>query len=274
MQEDAHTQAALAAFDELGHELSIFMDSVAKWFTTHPRLSKGTLPAVHSIKSRVKDRAHLAQKINRKSDANNRIDGQNVGLKITDLTGVRVLHLHQEQAALIHREIMEKCRRGDWHLFEEPKAYTWDPEAQKFFEDMGLQVHIRESAYTSVHYVIRPKPESQISCEIQVRTLFEEIWGEVDHTLNYPTPASSVACREQLLVLAKVVGAGSRLVTSIFRTIIPEGPVVPPSSTDSVIISVASTSLKEAVATEPQAVAIVAPEPQAETSQGFSEGAS
>jgi len=52
---------------------------------------------------------------------------------------------------------------------------------------------------------------------VQVRTLFEEIWGEVDHALNYPTPTETISCREQLKVLAKLVGAGSRLVDSIFK---------------------------------------------------------
>lgn len=83
---------------------------------------------------------------------------------------------------------------------------------------MGLEVHVKDSFYTSVHYLVRPRPDSPHCCEIQVRTLFEEIWGEVDHTLNYPTPTDNIACREQLRVLTKVVGAGSRLVDSIFRT--------------------------------------------------------
>jgi putative GTP pyrophosphokinase len=64
----------------------------------------------------------------------------------------------------------------------------------------------------------RPRVDSPICCEIQVRTLFEEIWGEVDHALNYPNVSDNLACREQLRVLAKLVGAGSRLVDSIFRT--------------------------------------------------------
>ena len=101
---------------------------------------------------------------------------------------------------------------------EPPKAYTWDPEAQGFFASMGLEVQVKDSFYTSVHYLVRPRADSPHCCEIQVRTLFEEIWGEVDHTLNYPNPTDNVACREQLRVLTKVVGAGSRLVDAIFRT--------------------------------------------------------
>ena len=33
--------------------------------------------------------------------------------------------------------------------------------------------------YTSVHYVIGSASRTTVTCEIQVRTLMEEVWGEV-----------------------------------------------------------------------------------------------
>jgi GTP pyrophosphokinase len=75
----------------------------------------------------------------------------------------------------------------------------------------------KPTAYTSVHYLVSPRPDSSICCEVQVRTLFEEIWGEVDHRINYPKPSESIACREQIQVLSKIVGAGSRLLDSLQR---------------------------------------------------------
>jgi putative GTP pyrophosphokinase len=210
----------LAAYDEAQHDLGIFMDGIHKWFAGHRRLSKGDFPVVHSVKSRMKDREHLKEKIIRKSeDQDDVITLDNMFMRITDLAGVRVMHLNQDQFPLINREIEEKIeRQKDWVLDEPPKAYTWDPESKKFFEDLGINVEIKESYYTSVHYVVRPRVECPHCCEIQVRTLFEEIWGEVDHALNYPTQSTSLSCREQLKVLAKLVGAGSRLVDSIFRS--------------------------------------------------------
>lgn len=223
MQDAAFTDAALNAFDEMNHELNMFMTSVRNWFETHPALTIGNTPLVHSVKSRLKNREHLRQKILKKSSANNIIDGNSLGGKITDLAGVRVLHLHQEQLRPIHGEILRKIQlRGDWVLHESPRAYTWDPERRDFYEGIGFEVHVKPSSYTSVHYTVRPRHDSPLCCEIQVRTLFEEIWGEVDHALNYPDPTDSVACREQLLVLGKVVGAGSRLVDSIYRTVAAE----------------------------------------------------
>jgi ppGpp synthetase/RelA/SpoT-type nucleotidyltranferase len=73
-----------------------------------------------------------------------------------------------------------------------------------------------QSLYTSVHYVIAPNVKKRYTCEIQVRTLAEELWGEVDHTLNYPHPSESVPCREQIKVLARVTSSCTRLVDSIF----------------------------------------------------------
>lgn len=210
---------ALAAYAARRHELSIFMKGIEGWFASHPRLTGGSTPTVHSVKSRLKDSGHLKDKIVRKHEAGDPITAENLFDRVTDLAGVRVLHLYQEQSRAIHAAIIDKVdNQRDWVFNEPPKAYTWDPEAQGFFSSMGLQVQVKDSFYTSVHYLVRPRADSPHCCEIQVRTLFEEIWGEVDHTLNYPHPSDNVACREQLRVLTKVVGAGSRLVDAIFRT--------------------------------------------------------
>ena len=84
---------------------------------------------------------------------------------------------------------------------------------------MGIKTEVKDTYYTSVHYVVKPNnAKSDVTCEIQVRTLFEEIWGEIDHTINYPHATNSIACKEQIRVLAKLVSTGTRLADSIFRT--------------------------------------------------------
>lgn len=219
MDKQESIDAALAAVQEKSHELSLFMEGVGKWFLTHPKLHCSDLPIVHSVKMRLKSPSHVRGKLERKWRDEAPIGPSNIFEKITDLAGVRVLHVYQDQFPRIHAEILNKVENlKDWHLAEPPLAYTWDPESKKFFEDAGVTVQIKESFYTSVHYLVRPRADSPICCEVQVRTLFEEIWGEVDHTLNYPQPSEIIPCREQLRVLAKLVGAGSRLVDSIFRS--------------------------------------------------------
>lgn len=222
MNKNESIEAAISKFIDKKHELTIFMEGVEKWFITHPNLHKTDLQIVHSVKMRLKDPDHLRKKLEKKWNDGNFVGPDNLFDNITDLAGVRVLHVHQDQFPAIHTEIMNKViTLKDWHLSESPRAYTWDPESKRFFEEVGIDVQVKDSFYTSVHYLVRPRSDSPICCEIQVRTLFEEIWGEVDHTLNYPDPSLSVSCREQLLVLAKLVGAGSRLVDSIFRSATP-----------------------------------------------------
>ena len=63
-----------------------------------------------------------------------------------------------------------------------------------------------------------PKVGSKIKCEIQVRTLYEEVWGEIDHSLNYPYKCDSLSCKEQLKVLAQLTAAGTRLANSIVKS--------------------------------------------------------
>jgi len=67
----------------------------------------------------------------------------------------------------------------DWALLEDPKAFTWEPESEEFYAELGIETEIKDSYYTSVHYLVKPNNDkSAVSCEIQVRTLFEEIWGK------------------------------------------------------------------------------------------------
>lgn len=187
---------------------------VVDFFGLHPKAA----PYVHSVKSRLKDPGKLKDKILRKINEARSITVDNLYSEITDLSGVRVLLLHQQQFDGIKSAIDYRVDKGEWFLVEKPKAYTWDPEAERYFKSLNIETHKKESFYTSVHYLIKQHENSEVCCEIQVRTLFEEIWGEVDHTINYPEKTDKEACRDQIMVLAKLIGAGSRLVDSIFST--------------------------------------------------------
>ena len=201
---------------EKQYELKAFLQTVLFFFENNPAL-KGI---VHSVKSRMKDPEHSKDKIQRKLKSGKIIDENNLFTVVNDLIGVRVLYLYQDQFQLIHNELLKKVdETKDWMFVEAPIAYTWGPETREYFEKLNIHTEVRDTYYTSVHYVIKPNNElSNITCEIQVRTLFEEIWGEIDHTINYPNPTEIIACKEQLRVLAKLVSTGTRLADSIFRT--------------------------------------------------------
>lgn len=198
--------------------LEQFLAQVKTFFELNPSLHTQPFPVIHSIKSRLKDPSHLRDKLERKAKKGIVIVPETLFKEVTDLAGVRILHLYQDQFTDIHSEITKKVISGDWVFGEPPKAYTWDPETKSFFDQLGIATEVKDSFYTSVHYLVKPNNNSDLCCEIQVRTLFEEIWGEIDHAINYPHPTDSVACREQLRVLSKLVSTGTRLSDSIFRS--------------------------------------------------------
>lgn len=209
--------SAVNAYKSQKHVFQRFLNGVVDSFSLEPSLNQYGNPTIHSVKHRLKDENHLADKLARKWDDNNPIASDNIFERITDLAGVRVLHLYQDQLIDIHKFITSRVEAGDWVFNENPIAYSWDPESQRFFEALKLDVKIKESYYTSIHYVVRPANDNNVKCEIQVRTLFEEIWGEIDHTINYPNQSSAPATTEQLRVLSKLVSTGTRLADSIFR---------------------------------------------------------
>src|SRR4029078_10650344 len=190
-------QEIIDAFGGSLLEYEIFMEGISGLFRKHPKISIGPFPVVHSVKSRIKSNDHLLYKIQRKKKEGREITPANCFQEITDFAGVRVLHLRQNDFGNIKEVIDAKIAAGDWFLVEQPTAYTWDPEYEQFFIDLGCRCERKDSFYTSVHFVVRPRQDSPLSCEIQVRTLFEEIWGEIDHSLNYPHPTGVASCHEQ-----------------------------------------------------------------------------
>jgi len=200
------------------HIFERFKNVVVDYFKLEPALNVYGNSIIYTVKSRLKDPDHLLDKIKRKGGRGTEITPNNIFNEITDLAGVRILHLYQDQFPIIHQHIMRNIESGEWFFHEQPVVYSWDPEATEFFKTLGLRTDIKDSYYTSIHYVVKPREDSNIFCEIQVRTLFEEIWGEIDHSINYPHPTSSQACREQLRVLSKLVSTGTRLADSIYRT--------------------------------------------------------
>ncbi len=177
---------------------------------------------VHSMKWRIKDPDHLRDKLIRKwreatvHGKRLSINRQNLFVKINDLAGFRILHLYTRQFQRIDECLQRIFAEQLYRVVEGPSARTWDDESREYFRSINTRFIKSSTLYTSVHYVISPSQKTKYTCEIQVRTLAEELWGEVDHTLNYPQASESLSCREQIKVLARVTSSCTRLVDSIF----------------------------------------------------------
>lgn len=157
---------------------------------------------VHSVKFRVKDPKHLLKKIVRKRREYPRRETtvHNYMELLNDLVGVRVLHLYKEDWESIATYIQSK-----WELKRVPYAYVKNKESSIYlpgYERYGCKILGHPSGYQGVHFVIETKPDKQqYFVEIQLRTLFEEGWSEIDHTIRYPDHDNSelLGCMLQLL---------------------------------------------------------------------------
>lgn len=177
-----------------------------------------SIDRAHSVRFRVKDTDHLLVKIIRKrvegSEKYSDIGLQNYQAKITDLVGVRALHLFKEDLFRIDRSI-----RDAWELEENPPvAYVRGGDFGEKLEDAGFDVKAHKAGYRSVHYIVSTSPGRQkILVEIQVRTIFEEGWAEIDHTVKYPNFSDDESVAEFLGIFNRLAGAADEMGSFVRR---------------------------------------------------------
>ncbi|HEY0018230.1 MAG TPA: hypothetical protein VGC13_18085 [Longimicrobium sp.] len=170
------------------------------------------LPDVHSIKLRVKDPEHVVEKIIRKriADPNRDIGLHNFKTELTDLIGLRALHLFKDGWRPIHDAVS-----GTWDLYEVPVANVrrGDPEELiQEFRSAGCEINEHEFGYRSIHYLVRSQPAKQeYIAEIQVRTIFEEGWSEIDHQIRYPYDIENTILGQFLVMFNRLAGSADEM---------------------------------------------------------------
>lgn len=170
---------------------------------------------VHSVRYRVKDTEHLIEKIIRKriGDAKRVITIENYSSDITDLIGLRAIHLFKEDWERIHSAI-----KNTWQLKEKPIAYIREgdlnyPDAYK---KGGCKVAQHQYGYRSIHYIIITNPTKiAYYAEIQVRTIFEEGWSEIDHKIRYPYDIDNLMYQQYLSIFNRLAGSADEMGTFI-----------------------------------------------------------
>lgn len=174
-------------------------------------------PKVHSVKTRVKDPEHLIEKIIRKVENRRKKYGKdfhftvdNYKSEITDLVGIRVIHIFKEDWEEIHSFITSM-----WKVLE-IVSNVREGDNTKKFEELGIEVCSRISGYRSVHYLIESYPTTQkIIAEIQVRTIFEEGYGEIDHQLRYSHKQILEVLAQNLMLLNRIAGSSDEMASLI-----------------------------------------------------------
>lgn len=161
------------------------LQSVAEQISSRVR----TIEGVHSVRWRIKDTLHLLKKIIRKRAERDpkekwmKIDSSNYLSVVTDLIGVRALHLFRDECLVIDEEI-----RKTWNFAEPVLIFKRDGDRiQPEMVKRGGHETVHIAGYRSVHYIVQTQPEkTEYLVEIQVRTIFQEGWSEIDHRVKYP----------------------------------------------------------------------------------------
>ena len=174
-------------------------------------------PMVHSVKSRLKEPDRLIEKIIRKTEDRRLKYGDdfqftlnNYKNEINDLIGIRVIHIFKDQWQDIHEFITKT-----WKVIE-VTANVREGDNTKKFEELNIEVRSRISGYRSVHYLVEFYPTNEkVIAEIQVRTIFEEGYGEIDHRLRYSHIEIPEILKSNLLLFNRIVGSADEMASLI-----------------------------------------------------------
>lgn len=194
------------------------LDSIAKDFNEKRNEHQDTVkryaeiiqkcPYVHSLSYRVKEVSHLVEKIIRKNpkqlEKGDAITISNYEDKITDLMGIRVLLLFKEDWLQVHEYLLENYGSA---LLELPFVHVRVGDDTSLYEG---KIEIRQDKpYRSAHYVLGT--ENGIGIEIQVRTLYEEAWSEIDHKLRYPYNLTDQMLTNYINIMNRITGVGDEM---------------------------------------------------------------
>lgn len=128
-----------------------------------------------------------------------------------DALGGRAIVYFLQNLPLVDQELRESDLL-EISSVDPPTAYL----SHELAETLGLtkiRVSKKESGYASLHYTVRFRPTVLATAqrpwfELQVRTLVEDVWSEIEHVLGYkPDKRTSFAVKRQFRIIASELTA-------------------------------------------------------------------
>lgn len=174
----------------------------------------------HSIRCRAKDAEHLIEKIIRKRGIEHNKKYKNINESnyceiVRDLIGVRILIFYKEDWEKVFDNLVDIFPEDDTlkiGMKEEPVAYTRYGD-RDIFKDKIRTEHSNRG-YRSQHYIVRFEG---FYCEIQVRTLAEEVYGEFDHKVKYPYRDQNKFLIRYTNTLSQLLDSVDELISTCFQ---------------------------------------------------------
>ena len=172
---------------------------------------------IYSMKSRIKtiDSIYLKTKRKRKKSLDD----------ITDYAGLRVLCLFEKDILKIHKYIIENLFDKKYRL-KEFEIYNWTDETdseillsitKEKLSTAETKSDRKPSGYKSLHYIVYVDNYHGYNypIEIQLRTLLQDVWGELEHTLCYKKGSVHPHIKKSFSLLAKDIENNDFLLTHL-----------------------------------------------------------
>lgn len=174
----------------------------------------GVYPSpIKAIFTRIKRPERVVDKILQKPD--NYPDGLSSASfhKMHDCIGVRIIVYFLSQLPIIDREL-RTTKLMELSSELPPKAYL-PPDLLRRFGLAHIPAREKESGYSSIHYVLRlahPQKSKKTShnpwFEVQVRTMSQELWCEMEHILAYTSDRrTDFMARRRFQILSRQISA-------------------------------------------------------------------
>jgi len=164
---------------------------------------------VRQIIHRIKQPDKVIEKIFRKPEIfPEKLSSESIK-KMHDTIGLRIIVYFSSQLSLIDREL-RNSKFFEINESNPPKAY-FEPEKLIRLGLSHIENKQKESGYTSIHYRVRLKDsivrsEDRPVFEIQVRTLAQELWCELEHVLSYkPETRPNLSAKRRFQILSRDV---------------------------------------------------------------------
>ena len=152
--------------------------------------------SIHTILFRIKDESRLIEKIDQENISSecdkNPITHKNFHQRIGDIIGIRIICLRLSDILKVEAYL-------EFLVEEKILKFIQEPDYKRSFvlpidpgEVAPQDINLQYSGYSSIHYQVKLDDNSDasqefknIQIELQLRTILEEAWGEIDHKYRY-----------------------------------------------------------------------------------------
>lgn len=166
---------------------------------------------IYAIKARTKSPESLIKKIrDKKTEKNIQINKDNYKDIIEDLVGTRIICYHPSDLEIIvalinglnSSKIIEFVNPRQ--PFEKKCPFLMPAIPNEYYNNSEV---VKTAGYSSIHSIIRLVRNPEHKIELQLRTLLEETWGEINHFHQYKKETNSPLVTQGFYIFSALLAA-------------------------------------------------------------------